>query len=426
MAAASAAIRATRSRHSSTGRLTVTPTTSYGAGSASARPATRPACVPHEPVASHSAAAAHPVSCSWTASSSAGRDVAEGAERRWRRRGGRRTGGGPPPAARRRPRRRPRSTEDRSASPVNRSIGRRRARRGRGCRPVVRPAGRRRSPGGSSRGRGCGPRARRASPSSTAGPPPVTRQSQPCAQGVRDAGTPGRGPCCRRGPSPVRSSRLSQTSTPSASDSRGGRVQRRGQRAEGDPRDARRDPATSQPSPAGRRVRDHPVDERASPRRARRPRSSGARRARPVAEPVRLGDDTGVATSAVRRSAPRSHAGHRRRVDRLVRDVLADPVGERAHHRLGHRVAALGVEVGRASASASTCSPSSSLAAKPSAARGEQAALRQHQPLGLPAAAVALVQRHHALEGDAGVAPGRPGRGCRGARRARGCACAAW
>jgi len=36
-----------RSRHSATGLLTVTPTTSYGAP-VSAAPATRPACVPHD------------------------------------------------------------------------------------------------------------------------------------------------------------------------------------------------------------------------------------------------------------------------------------------------------------------------------------------------------------------------------------------
>ena len=71
-AAAPAASARTRSRHSATGLLTVTPTTSYGAP-VSAAPATRPACVPHDPVASHRPDGRSPSASSCAASSTLAR-----------------------------------------------------------------------------------------------------------------------------------------------------------------------------------------------------------------------------------------------------------------------------------------------------------------------------------------------------------------
>ena len=71
LAAAWASSR-TRSRHSAAGRLTVTPTTWYRAA-VRAAPATSPAWVPHDPVASHSPAGASSSPASWAASSTLAR-----------------------------------------------------------------------------------------------------------------------------------------------------------------------------------------------------------------------------------------------------------------------------------------------------------------------------------------------------------------
>ena len=71
-AAAPAASARTRSRVSSAGRLTATPRTRYEAP-ASAAPATSPACVPPDPVASHRPAGCSPSVASWAASSTLAR-----------------------------------------------------------------------------------------------------------------------------------------------------------------------------------------------------------------------------------------------------------------------------------------------------------------------------------------------------------------
>ena len=67
-AAAAAASSRIRARHSPAGRLTVTPTTWYGVA-VRAAPATSPAWVPQDPVASHSPAGGVSSPSSWAASS---------------------------------------------------------------------------------------------------------------------------------------------------------------------------------------------------------------------------------------------------------------------------------------------------------------------------------------------------------------------
>src|SRR6185437_13632702 len=118
-AAAPAASARTRSRHSSTGLLTVTPTTSYGAA-VSAAPASRPACVPHDPVASHRPDGRSPSAASCAASSTLARTYPSAPSGVAPPRG---TGYGRRPAARSSAATwsMPASTETRSGSPVNRT-----------------------------------------------------------------------------------------------------------------------------------------------------------------------------------------------------------------------------------------------------------------------------------------------------------------
>ncbi len=207
----------------------------------------------------------------------------------------------------------------------------------------------------------------------------------------------------------MRSSRLSQTSTPSASPSRGAAAAAWAAAASGHVQGSsasqvlhRARQSDRSLSPLGRA--DHPVDERRGGAEGGAV-DRGSRRSRPASRRSLIRDRRAARPPGRRRvpgrpSSPRRPPGARRAC-RSGRPAHAAPARTGRSRRCASRFAChpVGVDL----------EPVEQAAAEGQGRAGEQAGLGQHDPLGLPRPAVPLVLVDHALHRHHRVGPYHPG-----------------